>query len=153
MTSLELKVPPVALNLALMGLAAVADRVASAARIAVPHAGLYASALATAGLVIAILGVISFRRARTTVNPLQPENVSALVVTGIYRVTRNPMYLGLLWIQLGWSVWLGNPVTLVSPVLFVAYMNRFQIHPEERALSARFGPAFAAYQSRVRRWL
>ncbi len=153
MHSLELKAPPVALTLLLGGLAAGADRLLPAARVAVPGAELNAAGLALAGMVVATLGVISFRKARTTVNPLQPENASALVVTGIYRVTRNPMYVGLLLVLLGWSVFLRNPVTLVFPALFVAYMNRFQIHPEERALSARFGSAFDAYRSRVRRWL
>lgn len=153
MHSLELKVPPVALSLILMGLAAGTDQLAPAARVAVPHARWLAAGLALAGAVIAVLGVISFRRARTTVNPLQPESASTLVVTGIYRMTRNPMYLGLLLGLLGWSVLLRNSATLAFPALFVVYMNRFQILPEERALSARFGSAFAAYRSRVRRWL
>ncbi|MBS0662942.1 MAG: isoprenylcysteine carboxylmethyltransferase family protein [Verrucomicrobia bacterium] len=153
MRSLELKVPPVALGLVLAALAAAVDHFTPTARIALPAAHQGAAILALAGLTIATLGVIAFRRARTTVNPLQPAAASALVVSGIYRLTRNPMYLGLLLVLLGWSVWLGNPATLFFPVLFVAHMNRFQIGPEERALTARFGAAFTAYQSRVRRWL
>jgi protein-S-isoprenylcysteine O-methyltransferase Ste14 len=97
--------------------------------------------------------VWSFRNAETTINPMKPESSSALVASGIYRWTRNPMYLGLLWILLGWGIYLSNaPAYLVLPG-FVLYMNRFQIEPEERALTRIFGPAFAAYRAHVRKWI
>lgn len=98
-------------------------------------------------------GVLAFRRAQTTVNPLQPDQASALVSSGIYARTRNPMYLGFaLWL-LAWAVWLAAPLALLGLVLFVLWMNRFQIQAEERALQALFGEAFADYCRRVRRWL
>jgi protein-S-isoprenylcysteine O-methyltransferase Ste14 len=100
-----------------------------------------------------LLGVVSFRRAGTTVNPLQPEATSALVVSGIYRRTRNPMYLGMLLVLLGWAVLLAHALGFALAAAFVPLMNRLQIGPEERTLTATFGPAFAAYQSAVRRWL
>lgn len=105
------------------------------------------------GVCVALLGVASFRRARTTVNPLKPEKASALVMSGIYRYTRNPMYLGLLLALLGWAFFLSNALAFLSLPAFILYMNRFQIAPEERVLAARFGQEFAAYLSKVRRWL
>lgn len=105
------------------------------------------------GVVVAVAGVVSFRRARTTVNPLNPAAASALVVSGIYRVTRNPMYLGVLACLLGLVVWFGSAPALFVPAMFVAYIDRLQIVPEEAALRARFGAEFEAYCARVRRWI
>ena len=105
------------------------------------------------GIVTAAAGVLAFRRARTTVDPLHLDKSTAIVSTGIYRITRNPMYLGMLLAVVGWALFLANPVTLAGPVLFVLYMNRFQIRPEERALAERFGQPYRAYFSGVRRWL
>lgn len=112
-----------------------------------------AATMALAGLGFSIAGVLSFRLARTTVNPLKPETASALVVRGVYRVSRNPMYVGMLLVLIGWTLYLSSPWTLLGPAAFVLYITRFQIVPEERALSAMFGTAFADYRSKVRRWL
>ena len=105
------------------------------------------------GLGVCLAGVLSFRRARTTVNPLQPQQASALVEAGIYRSSRNPMYLGFAIILAAWALVLASPLTLLGVVAFVLYMNRFQITPEEWALEALFGESFARYRARVRRWL
>jgi protein-S-isoprenylcysteine O-methyltransferase Ste14 len=106
-----------------------------------------------AGVCVALLGVASFRRARTTLNPLKPDKSSALVMSGIYRYTRNPMYLGLLLVLLGWAFFLANALAFVFLPVFILYMNRFQIDPEERVLASVFGQEFVAYLSKVRRWL
>ena len=108
---------------------------------------------ALAGIAIAMLGAQAFRRAQTTVNPLTPEAASSLVVGGIFRHTRNPMYLGLSSVLLGWAIYLAAPWALLGPVLFAAYITRFQIIPEERALAQNFGQAFAGYCAQVRRWI
>jgi len=108
---------------------------------------------ALTGVLIALAGVVEFRRARTTTNPLTPANATSLVAGGIYRMTRNPMYLGLALALLGWGSFLSNPLSLAVLFLFVAYMNRFQIALEEKALESLFGEEFAAYRSKVRRWL
>jgi protein-S-isoprenylcysteine O-methyltransferase Ste14 len=100
-----------------------------------------------------LLGVVSFRRARTTVNPLKPGDATTLVVSGVYGFTRNPMYLGFLFLLLGELAWLGSPVALLAAPAFVLYLNRFQIAPEEIALRERFGAEFIAYTTRVPRWL
>lgn len=105
------------------------------------------------GVFTCVAGVISFRRAFTTVNPLRPEKASALVCSGIYRYTRNPMYLGFAAFLLGWSIFLAWLPALLSVLGFVAYMNFFQIKPEERALEGIFGSKFTQYCSQVRRWL
>lgn len=112
-----------------------------------------AAACALAGVVFSLLGVHAFRQARTTVNPLRPDAATALVVSGVYRITRNPMYVGFLFFLLAEIAWLANPVALVAAPLFVVYLNRFQIRLEEAALSRQFGAQFDVYASRVRRWL
>ncbi len=96
--------------------------------------------------------VLAFVRRHTTVNPLTPQNSSTLVVSGFYRVSRNPMYLGMLCLLLAWAWWLQQWPALLGPLLFVLWLNRFQIAPEERALLALFGEDYAAYCRRVRRW-
>ena len=105
-----------------------------------------------AGLGICLAGVLSFRRARTTVNPLKPQAASALVRSGVYRYTRNPMYLGFATVLIAWSIFLAWPPALLGVLGFVLYMNLFQIGPEERALASLFGEAFAQYCRQVRRW-
>ena len=110
-------------------------------------------AVASVGAVISGLGAREFRRARTTVDPLHPERASAVVTSGIYNFTRNPMYVGILFVLLGWFLAWGALSAVVGLPLFVAYITRYQIVPEERALQAKFGSAYAAYRARVRRWL
>jgi protein-S-isoprenylcysteine O-methyltransferase Ste14 len=84
---------------------------------------------------------------------LRPESTSSLVVSGIYGVTRNPMYLGFLVALLGWAVFLAHALALLPLLAFLLYMNRFQIRPEESALTTLFGQEFTTYRKRVRRWL
>ena len=112
-----------------------------------------ATVLALGGLAFLIPATRAFLGARTTVNPLKPEAATTLVVAGAYRFTRNPMYVGFALLLLAWAAWLAAAIAVLGPVLFVAYLTRFQILPEERALRARFGDAFDAYCRRVRRWL
>ena len=86
-------------------------------------------------------------------NPLKPETSSRLVTSGIYRHTRNPMYLGMAVVLLGWAAWLGSAWSLLGIAMFAAYITRFQILPEETALQRIFGAEFDEYRERVRRWL
>jgi protein-S-isoprenylcysteine O-methyltransferase Ste14 len=112
-----------------------------------------AAALGAIGVAIAVGGVMSFRRAKTTVNPLKPETSAALVSSGVYSFTRNPMYLGMLLALFAWAAYLSSIWSLVGPILFALFITRFQIVPEERVLDRLFGAAFAEYKKRVRRWL
>jgi protein-S-isoprenylcysteine O-methyltransferase Ste14 len=105
------------------------------------------------GLLANIAGFLQFRRARTTVNPMKLEAVSALVTSGIFRWTRNPMYLGFALVLVAWAAYLANPLSLLGVAFLIAYLNRFQIAPEERVLERRFGEQFLAYRESVRRWL
>ncbi|MCP3699449.1 MAG: isoprenylcysteine carboxylmethyltransferase family protein [Aliivibrio sp.] len=102
---------------------------------------------------VSLWGVKEFRDAKTTVNPLKPESSSSLVNSGIYQYTRNPMYLGLLLILLSVVVYTQHPLGLLSALGFVAYMNRFQIEPEEKMLVKLFGDEFVDYRNQVKRWL
>ena len=150
---LELKIPPPAATLiagAAMWLVAwTTPRLSSN----LPASAAVALVFAAAGLSIVMLAVVSFLRARTTVSPVKPESTSALVTSGLYRYSRNPMYLGLSLLLLGWGVYLANVLAFVFLPLFTLYLNRYQIEPEERALANRFGDTYKAYRARVRRWL
>jgi protein-S-isoprenylcysteine O-methyltransferase Ste14 len=100
-----------------------------------------------------LAALVGFLRAKTTVNPIKPASTSSLVLTGPYRFSRNPMYLGQLLLLLGWATFLANGVAYLFAPVFVLYINRFQIVPEERSLCAKFGAEFLAYKARVGRWL
>jgi protein-S-isoprenylcysteine O-methyltransferase Ste14 len=153
MSALELKIPPVALVLlagaAMWLLSALTPSLTSH----VPYRHVAAIAFALAGTIVVLLGLIAFRRARTRVNPTTPQAASSLVSTGVFRFSRNPMYLGFLLALIGWAVFLANGPSVILVPGFVMYMNRFQIRPEERALSGIFGEQFTSYTHRVRRWV
>lgn len=150
---LEAKVPPPAVALAA---AAVIGGISwFAPQVAMPS-GLRLSVSLTfvlMGAGFGFAGILSFRRARTTINPTRPEKASALVISGVYRATRNPMYLGILLVLVAWAVFLSSAWGLLAVAGFMLYMNRFQIAPEERALSGLFGNEYELYMARVRRWL
>jgi protein-S-isoprenylcysteine O-methyltransferase Ste14 len=153
MSSLELKVPPVVLAaiaaLAMWGAAAVWP----GAGFPVPGKNVLSALFVALGAAVALAGVAAFHAHRTTVNPTRPSAASSVVRDGVYRHTRNPMYLGLALGLAGWGVHLANAASLALLPAFVAYLNRFQIEPEERALRARFGQEFADYMAAVRRWV
>lgn len=109
--------------------------------------------LALAGLAVAFTAVREFALAQTTVNPILIEKATALVTSGPFSFSRNPMYLGMLLVLLGICVWLGSWPGLASPLLFVAYITRFQIVPEEQVMKQKFGNAFTDYALRTRRWI
>ena len=153
MQRLELKIPPVAVFLVFGALMWVAARVFTRASFSFPGAALIAVILGTTGAAIGVMGILAFRRNETTVHPNYPEKSSTIVTEGIYRHTRNPMYLGLALILTAWASKLGNPVSLLGVPAFIAYITRFQIMPEERVLLSRFGSPFGEYMDSVRRWM
>jgi len=153
MRALELKVPPPVVAL-LVGAAmwfATPQRASLELPLVVRIVAFVVIALA--GGATALAGDREFKRARTTINPFKPENSTALVTSGVYRFTRNPMYVGLTLVLLGWAALLGSAWVLLGPLIFVLYISRFQIGPEERVLSAKFGATYTEYTARVRRWL
>ena len=105
------------------------------------------------GCAIGAASVLQFLLAKTTVNPFQLEAASQLVTSGIYRLSRNPMYLSLVFILLAWMLYLGSLSALFGVGLFIWYVTKFQIKPEEEGLKHLFGDAFTAYCQRTRRWL
>jgi len=151
--TLELKIPPPAVAvfaaIVMWGVSRATPswEIPALARIGV------ALAIAAIGVAFSVSGVIAFRRAKTTINPTTPEAASSLVSSGAYRATRNPMYVGLLLVLVAWAVFLSSGWALPGPLVFAAYIRRFQITPEERVLSALFGTEYSAYKARVRRWL
>lgn len=146
-------IPPLALVLLLALVMALLHWRLPLLQWTLPGARGLAVLVALAGAATCALGVLSFRRARTTVNPLAPERASALVAEGIYRYSRNPMYVGFAQLLLGWALWLGSLSALLVLPLFVLWMNRFQIAPEESALEQLFGDEYRRYRQSVRRWL
>lgn len=150
---LELKVPPLAQVLVIsIGILSISILLPSFG-VLIPAGRLVGSILMIVGATLAIAGVLEFRRSKTTVDPRHPNNSERLVCSGIYRLSRNPMYLGMFIALLGWSVYLANLVSFVLLPGFVFYMNQFQIKPEEKILSKKFGTGFDRYCSEVHRWV
>src|SRR5579872_421365 len=131
MRALELKISPPAVALVTAVLMWLVARATPALDFAFPARSIFAMCLAVVGFATSISGVITFRRAHTTLNPTKPESTSSLVNWGVYSVTRNPMYLGLLLILTGWALFLSNALAYFFLPAFVLYINRFQISPEE----------------------
>jgi protein-S-isoprenylcysteine O-methyltransferase Ste14 len=153
MPNLEIKVPPVLVAfifaLLMWLLTLVVPGIFIAASVVWPSVII----LVVIAAFFSIAGVVSFKKASTTVNPTTPDASSSLVTSGIYTRTRNPMYLGFLFFLFAWGVYLSNLYSIIFSAGFVLYMSRFQILPEETALLSRFGKPYSVYMSRVRRWL
>jgi len=153
MSVLELKVPPPIVALVLALLMWLTPAVAGLVHLSYPARVLCAVVLACVGQGIGIAGMLAFRRAKTTANPIKASLASSLVIRGVYRYTRNPMYVGFLLTLLAWAVLLANPFAAPWVVVYVLYITRFQIIPEERVLTSLFGAEYEAYKGRVRRWV
>ena len=153
MKSLELKVPPVAQVIVTAAAMYGVSKVAPALKFSLSGSTALAIGLGVVGLGSGIMGVTQFKKAQTTPNPQALEKVSSLVTDGIYRYSRNPMYVGLVLILLGWALYLSHFLAFVLVPVFMFYMTRFQIQPEERMMERKFGKAYQSYLSRVRRWI
>ena len=153
MSSLEAKVPPPAVAAAIAVAMWGASKLVPALQVSSSLRLGAAAAILFLGIAFSAAGLLAFRRARTTVNPTRPEKATSLVNSGVYRITRNPMYVGLSCVLVAWAVFLSSAWALLGPVTFVFYIGRFQIPPEERALTKLFASEYLAYQARVRRWL
>lgn len=151
MKALELKIPPViwvVMHLAVMHYSA---GLLPALNFQISR--LWSLLALSLGLAVALSGIAAFRAAKTTVNPLQPGQASSLVIVGIYRFTRNPMYVGALFVLTAWFLFLQNWLPMLFLGTFVWILTRLQIKPEERVLIGRFGEEYAAYCRRVPRWI
>jgi protein-S-isoprenylcysteine O-methyltransferase Ste14 len=152
-SGVALKLPPVALAVIVAALMWIASSATPTLDFFLPAKSISSVSLALIGAVTCLSGVGSFRRAKTTVNPMKLNSTSSLVVSGAYKYTRNPMYLGFVLVLLGWAAFLSNLAALALLPAFVVYMNRFQIGPEERALDSLFPHEYSAYRAKVRRWI
>jgi protein-S-isoprenylcysteine O-methyltransferase Ste14 len=150
---MKLKIPPPIVALIAAACMWLLSHAVPTLAFALPLRRSLAGACVVLGFAVAISAVVCFRRVKTTVNPLDPRRASSLVTGGVFRYTRNPMYLGLLLVLLGWSLYLSHVLPFLVLPVFIAYITRYQIVPEESALASKFGEDFTAYRSRVRRWI
>ena len=150
---LKLKIPPAVVWLAAALLMWAIDRTLPVDWFTAFFRTWLAAAVALPGGLLGLFGILAFYRQSTTINPHKPEHTEVLVTGGIYRCSRNPMYLGLLLVLAAVGLYLGNPATAVVLPLFVWYMNRFQIKPEEQVMEQKFGADYTRYRSQVRRWI
>jgi len=150
---LELKIPPPVVALLLGLLMWLASSLVAPVEVPFGYRAGVAAVLACVGVAVGLASIFQFLRARTTINPSRPGATSSLVTGGVFRFSRNPMYLSLLLYLAAWAVYLSNWLAVILVTVFVIYINRFQIKPEERALCSLFGPEYTSYKARVRRWL
>ena len=150
---MQLLIPPPLVALACGLLMWALSTMTGGWRLAFPLQDVLGFALIAIGLAIDVISVAAFFKAKTTITPLSPEKTSHLVVGGLYRITRNPMYLGMLLVLSGIALLLGTPANVLLLAAFAAYITTFQIKPEERRLETTFGEEYTAYKLRVRRWL
>ena len=153
MSALEHRIPPPIIGLITALLMWAVSSLGPALPLTAQHRNWLVAGLILIGIGFDLLGIHAFRKSRTTINPLKPERASSLVVDGIYRITRNPMYVGLGFLLLAWATHLSAWLPFVFVPLFVLYLTRFQIVPEERILQKLFAEDYARYRARVRRWL
>lgn len=153
MSNIKLKIPPVALTLIAAFLIWLCNRYIPLYRLDFAVQQPVAFLIGLCGLIIALIAVAAFIKNKTTVDPRSPGKADTLVITGFYRYSRNPMYAGLLLMLVGLALYGGAVSGFGVVILFVGYMNRFQIILEEFALQQKFGDRFTEYRDIVRRWI
>lgn len=153
MKAFELKIPPVAQFLIAMAGMWLLARYVPALAVDIPARKAIVVLLFCVGGIVAVPAVAAFRSAGTTVDPRDPDKATRLVVRGVYRFSRNPMYLGLLCLLGAWAFYLSNLLAFAGLPVFVLAMNRLQIEPEEVAMLAQFGDEYRSYSEKVRRWV
>lgn len=153
MNALALKVPPVAQVIITAAAMYGVSKMVPALTFSLNGSTALAVGLGVMGLSLGIMGVTQFRIAQTTPNPQALEKVSSLVTSGVYQYSRNPMYVGLVLILLGWAFYLSHFLAFVLLPIFILYTTRFQIQPEERMMAQKFGKIYQDYLNKVRRWI
>ncbi|MBK3393050.1 isoprenylcysteine carboxylmethyltransferase family protein [Psychrobacter sp. M9-54-1] len=153
MNALALKVPPVAQVIITAAAMYGVSKMVPALTFSLNGSTALAVGLGMMGMSLGVMGVTQFRKAQTTPNPQALEKVSSLVTSGIYGYSRNPMYLGLVLILLGWAFYLSHFLSFVLLPVFILYMTRLQIQPEEQMMARKFGKTYQAYLNKVRRWI
>lgn len=105
------------------------------------------------GIIFILSAVIQFVNRKTTVNPTKPYKTTSLVITGVYKITRNPMYLGMLLIIISFAFYKASIISLILIPFFIFYINKFQIEPEEFEMRKKFGKEYEDYCKKVDRWI
>ncbi len=146
-------IPPPVVGVIALALMWGLDQYFPTARVALPGNGLLALIPIGLGLWLDVVAMRTFRKAGTTVNPVNPEKASTLVDNGVFARSRNPIYVALILFLTGGFLWFGNLLNLVVIAVFIWYMTNFQIKPEEEALTKVFGQPYEDYLKRVRRWI
>ena len=121
--------------------------------IQIPNQTVFSIIILLIGILILIIPVSKFIKSKTTIDPIKFKKVNNLVTSGIYKYSRNPMYLGLLMIVISSSVLYLNIYSIATPFFFYYLMNRFQIKREEVFLTKKFGKEYLFYKARTRRWI
>ncbi len=150
---MKLKIPPVVIFFISLGLSFGGYYAFPGLTYSFDYQTLLSRLFLAMGVLTAFSGIIAFRLKGTTVDPTNPDKASRLVTGGIYRYTRNPMYVGMALVLIGGIIRIGSPVSISGIFFFVWYLTAFQIKPEEEALFKLFGKEYEEYCSRVRRWL
>ena len=153
MKALELKVPPVIVVGVIAAIMQLISHSLPTVKIPLTLRVSLTAIIVVLAMVSGVWGVWEFRKQRTTVNPHTPEKSSSLVTSGVFQFTRNPMYLGLAMLLVALAAYKSSPLLIAGVVVFILYMNRFQISPEERFMKQHFGQEYTEYCLRVRRWL
>jgi protein-S-isoprenylcysteine O-methyltransferase Ste14 len=142
--------PPVILGVAL-GLGVLSSMLASV-RMLPTEAALVIGLIAVAGsFLVVYLGIRELMCARTALDVRKPT--TAIVTTGVFGFSRNPIYLAMMLLYVGVSFLLNSALALLLAVPFGCALFWSAIKPEEQYLAAKFGDTYHAYRSRVRRWL
>ena len=105
------------------------------------------------GIIFILSAVIQFVNRKTTVNPTKPYKTTSLVITGVYKITRNLMYLGMLLIIISFAFYKASIISLILIPFFIFYINKFQIEPEEFEMRKKFGKEYEDYCKKVDRWI
>ncbi|MEC8010226.1 MAG: isoprenylcysteine carboxylmethyltransferase family protein [Pseudomonadota bacterium] len=153
MTKLELKMPPLLQVLIAAGIMQVIDHTLAFGQIQMPFHIMTSGLIAAAGLLCISLSLLTFKKYKTTVDPLHLEKNNTLITQGIFKKTRNPIYLAFVLFLLAYFYFLGQVLNIAVILGFIIYMTRFQIIPEERFLLKRYGQEYVDYMSLTRRWI
>ena len=121
--------------------------------ISIPYRTLFSIVILSIGILVIINPVVKFIKSKTTVNPVEFKNVEKLVTSGIYKYSRNPMYLGMIMIIISSTIYYLNFYSLLTPFIFYLWINRFQIKREEAFLEEKFGQEYLFYKTKTRRWI
>jgi len=150
---LELLLPPFPLTIVLCGVIFLCAKLTPNFTLNIPSGMEWGVAFWVLGFGFILPAVLSFVKAKTTVDPRKPDKSNKLVISGLYKLSRNPMYVGFLFLVVGTAFFYAHIGGFIIATAFIPYMNRFQISLEEQQLTTTFGEEYTQYCQAVRRWL